>query len=177
MKEFNINKELEFVNGIMFLKKKYGNDFLARYWKPQFYKNGFPVIKNPKNKMEKEMQTIGRYLDYPREHNENEKIQYNQTIDNLIQKYNFKINGSDMERSAIYRYYVIGALNNISLSVSPKIKRLWKINFELFGAFYNTNYNYCGLFSDIENSCCDFNTFVLRDNMVILINPHTQKNG
>jgi hypothetical protein len=44
---------------------------------------------------------------------------------------------------------VVGALNNISLSVSPKVKKEWNINFELFGAFYNTNSNYCGLYSDI----------------------------
>ena len=45
------------------------------------------------------------------------------------------------------------------------------IGFELFGSFYNTNVNYCGLFSDIENNSCDFNTFKLRKDMTILINP------
>ena len=76
-----------------------------------------------------------------------------------------------LKKASIYRYYVIGALDNISLSVSPKIKKQWKINFELFGSFYNTNYKYCGLFSDIEESSCDFYTFKLSKNMVILINP------
>ena len=46
-----------------------------------------------------------------------------------------------------------------------------KINFELFGSFYNTIVDYCGLFADIENNSCDFNTFKLKPDMRILINP------
>ena len=46
-----------------------------------------------------------------------------------------------------------------------------RITFELFGSFYNTNVNYCGLFDDIENNSCDFKTFKLKENMRILINP------
>jgi len=45
MKKLNINKELEFINGIDYLKKKYGEKYIMNwYWKPQFYKNGLPII-------------------------------------------------------------------------------------------------------------------------------------
>lgn len=121
-------------------------------------------------------------MENPREHSKKEKDEYNKEIDNIIQKLKFKFNKNiteeelEIQRASIYRYYVVGALNNISLSVSPKKKKEWKINFELFGAFYNTNSNYCGLYSDIEKSCCDFYTFKLKKNMNILINPpYTEK--
>ena len=176
-KLFNIDKELEFINGVKFLKEKYGKkEFLKYYWKPQYYKNGFPIIKHPKklqeNDIEYDLNQISYYLENPREHSDNEKQNYKKMINYIIKTYKFKLkNPTLLQRASIYRYYVINALDNISLSVSPKIKKQWKINFELFGSFYNTNYDFCGLFSDIEESCCDFYTFKVKPNMVILINP------
>jgi hypothetical protein len=178
-KILNIDRELEFINGIEYLKKKYGDDEFGKYyWKPQFYKYGFPIIKNPKNEIEKDFFQISNYLKNPREHLEKDKKNYEDKIDEIIikTKFNLDLDFVDKEllkknRASIYRYYVVGALNNISLSVSPKIKKKMKINFELFGAFYNTNVDYCGLFDDIENNSCNFNTFKLKPNMIILINP------
>ena len=179
MKHFNINKELEFINSIQFLKQKYGNEKVMKwYWKPQFYKNGLPIIKNNTlNDFNKDVNAIHKKLENPEIHTKENIKEYNQKIDYIIKKLNFKLDKNidnkklQLQRASIYRYYIIDALNNISLSVSPIIKKEWKINFELFGAFYNTNVNYCGLFSDIEDSCCDFYTFNLKENMTILINP------
>lgn len=177
-KILNIDRELEFVNGVQYIKKKYGDDeFGKNYWKPQFYEYGFPIIKNPKNDIEKDFLKISEYLKNPRKHTDDEKKEYENKIDEIIQKTKFNLDSNINDdllkkyRASIYRYYVVGALNNISLSVSPDIKKKMKINFELFGAFYNTNVDYCGLFGDIENNSCNFNTFRLKPNMIILINP------
>lgn len=174
-KIINIDKEIEFINGINFLIKKYGEEeFSKYYWKPQFYENGFPIIQKPKNEIEKDFVMISEKIKKPSEHSYIEKKEYEKKIDEIIKKTNFVLdvkNNEKIQRTAIYRYYVIGALNNISLSVSPKIKKKFKINFELFGAFYNTNVDYCGLFGDIEKNSCNFNTFKLVPNMIILINP------
>ncbi len=132
--------------------------------------------------MIEDIEKIHEYLKNPRKHSESEKEKYVNKINDIIKKINFKFDKHiskeqlNLQRAAVSRYYVVGALNNISLSVSPKIKKDWNINFELFGAFYNTNYDYCGLYSDIESSCCDFYTFKLKKDMTILINPpYTEK--
>lgn len=177
-KILNIDRELEFINGVEYLKKKYGdNEFGKYYWKPQFYQYGFPIIKNPINEIEHDFLKISEKLKNPIKHSEQEKKEYENKINEIIKKTKFNLNTNIEKnllkryRASIYRYYVVGALNNISLSVSPEIKKKMKINFELFGAFYNTNVDYCGLFGDIENNSCDFNTFKLKPNMKILINP------
>lgn len=184
-KSINIDREIEFVNGVKYLILTYGEkDFANVYWRPQFYKNGFPIIKKPSTSIEKDFVRISKKIENPPKHTIEEIENYNQEINKIIKKTNFNLidysTFSDKQlenyKSAIYRYYVIGALNNISLSVSPKIKKKMKINFELFGSFYNTNLDYCGLFDDIENNSCDFNTFKLKKDMIILINPpYTEK--
>jgi hypothetical protein len=184
MKFFNIDKEIEFINGMKFLIQKYGTKIIMNwYWKPQFYKNGMPIVdKHVSVDFVEDINKIHNLLDNPRKHNDTEKEKYFNKIDYIMQKLHFKLddnishNQIILQKASIYRYYIVGALNNISLSVSPEIKKKWNINFELFGAFYNTNTDYCGLFSDIENSCCDFFTFKLKKNMTILINPpYTKK--
>ena len=76
--------------------------------------------------------------------------------------------------SLIYRYYIWGALTNISLSVSPRIKKEWGITHELFGAFYNVDLNntYCSLFPDLEpNSVGNVLFFTPKKGDIILANP------
>lgn len=52
----------------------------------------------------------------------------------------------------IARQELLGMFSNISLSVHPKIKHAWKIQFELFGTFWNTELknHYCCMFPEIE---------------------------
>ena len=176
-KILNIDKEIEFINGIKYIKYRYKGLFFNIYWRPQFYKNGLPIIKRPKNEIEKAFMLLSKKVENPPEHTNNEKEEYEKKIDEIIKRINFVIDNEidiktlKIQRAAIYRYDVIGALNNISLSLSPEIKKKMRINFELFGSFYNTSVDYCGLFADIENNSCDFNTFKLKPNMRILINP------
>ena len=77
--------------------------------------------------------------------------------------------------SLIYRYYIFGYLiGNISLSVSPRIKKEWGITHELFGAFYNVDLNntYCSLFPDLEpNSVGNVLFFTPKKGDIILANP------
>lgn len=76
--------------------------------------------------------------------------------------------------SLIYRYYIWRSLTNISLSVSPRIKKEWGITHELFGAFYNVDLNktYCSLFPDLEpNSVGNVLFFIPKKGDIILANP------
>lgn len=76
-------------------------------------------------------------------------------------------------KELIVRYEVFGFLNNISLSVHPSIKKSWGINFELFGAFYNTNTPYCTLFPDLEKPMGIENALFFKPSkgQIILANP------
>ena len=72
----------------------------------------------------------------------------------------------------IYRYDVWKLLSNISLSVHPKLKQKWGINYELFGAFYNTTHPYNSLFHDLEpGSQGNVHFFTPDKNQIILANP------
>lgn len=178
-----VDKEIEFNNGIDYLINKYPEkNIIEWYWKPQYYKNGFPIIKKSKqvkniSEFDKDIIRIHNYLENPRTHTKNEIEAYNKKVKEIIEKIGFKFNSNiskdimQKQKYALARYYKVGALNNISLSVAPEIKKKWQINFELFGSFYNTNTNYCGLYGDLENNSCDFYTFRLKKNMRILINP------
>jgi hypothetical protein len=171
-----INKEIEFYNGINHLISKYGDDvFSEYYWKPHPIKNGLPSIKTPSNEFEKDLVEIQHHLRYPRKYNEETIQKFKLKINKLIKKLKFEFIPNidiDIQKFALFRYHMIGALNNISLSVCPTIKKKWGITFELFGAFYNTHYPYCSLFSDIEpNATTDFFNFKLKKNMTILANP------
>jgi hypothetical protein len=72
------------------------------------------------------------------------------------------------------RYSAINAINNISLSVHPRLKRAWGINIELFGNPWNTAGRYCTLFPDIEKpfgADCNAYTFQPASGDIILANP------
>lgn len=74
----------------------------------------------------------------------------------------------------ITRYHLLQLLSNISLSVAPEIKKRWKIDHELFGAFYNTSTSYCSLFPDLEpGSKGNATTYTppLSTKLNILVNP------
>ena len=172
IKKVNINKEIEFYDGLNYLLNKYDKStVMAWYWTPNYIKNGFPVIKKPKTDLEKDIKKISKNLENPREYNDDKINKFKNYINYVEKKFKFK----DLtlnEKCALARYYLIGSLNNSSLSVSPDIKKKWKIDFELFGSFYNTQYEYCGLYSDIEERCtCDVFNFKLKNNMTILVNP------
>ena len=107
-KKINIDKEIEFINGIKYLINKYGELFYNIYWKPQFYKNGFPIIKRPKNKIEKDFLSISKKIKKPSEHTNEEKEEYEKKIDEIIKEINFVFDiGIDkktlkIQRAAIY---------------------------------------------------------------------------
>jgi hypothetical protein len=171
-----IHKEIEFYHGINHLISKYGEDtFLNYYWKPHSIKNGLPIIKSPSTPFEKDLVEIHHHLRYPRKQDEDTIKTFKLKINKLIKKLKFDFiphMDTDIQKYALFRYHMVGALNNISLSVCPTIKKAWGITFELFGAFYNTHYPYCSLFSDLEpNATSDFFSFKLKKNMKLLVNP------
>ena len=167
-----IHKEIEFYHGIRLLNKY--DSFMDFYWKPHYMKNGLPVIQ-PKTDMEKDIMLLQKRLNNPREHDKDTVEHFTTMVDNLVDTIKFKFISTipkENQKYALFRYHTIGALNNISLSVSPELKKKWGITFELFGAFYNTNHPYCGLFNDLEPNCLtDVLHFKLQPNMTLLVNP------
>ena len=104
--------------------------------------------------------------------------EYKNDVKNTIQKYDKLYNRfKDTIKHVdilIYRYKIWGILNNISLSVSKKQKLEWKIDHELFGAFYNVDLNntYGSLFPDLEpNSTGNALFFTPKRNSIVLVNP------
>lgn len=171
-KKININKELEFYFGITELKEKYGKAFLDWYWKPNYITNGLPEIEHPTTSMEKDIAMLHKRLEHPRSFTEDEYNLFHDKINYVIHKFkNIQMPNPEINQYALLRYYLVGALSYISLSVLPKQKKEWKIDFEMFGSFYNTNSDYCSLYNDIELSSCDVFRFRLHPNMTLLINP------
>ena len=185
----NLEHEYNFYFGIKYLINEYGNDRVMKwYWTPGYINHGMPDVDyeihsllfddpieyshfeenvnrfkkliNIKSKIHTPL-LLNHFIDYVYE-----------ITNNIIQKYPKLQNITELERFALFRYHTVGALNNISLSVSPELKKRWKINFELFGAFYNTDYEYCGLYPELEKRCrSDVFHFKLEPNMNILVNP------
>lgn len=86
------------------------------------------------------------------------------TINKLLDKFN--------NDYVFIRYYILGWISNISLSVDPDVKIKWKIKHELFGNPYNTHGKYSSLFPD-ENSRAVSSAYQYKPekNDVILANP------
>jgi hypothetical protein len=177
-----LNREYAFYYGMRFLSEKYGHDKVMNwYWKPNFIKNGIPettFIPEMSRDLIKVHHAMiyGAHMLYCKQPFDPylEKIMMDEfyenvmkTTDSIISKYPLSLK----ERFALFRYKFIGELDR--LSVSPEKKKEWNINFELFGSFYNTNTEYCGLFSELESPRCrgDVFHFTLKPNMNILIHP------
>lgn len=165
-----MNKEIEFYYGVNHLITKYGyNTFIQWYWNPHKIRNGLPIIHKPCSPFEQDVMLIHQRLNNPRNFNTLIHKKFLSKLNHFLQKMNIDLH---THKFALYRYYLVGALNNISLSVAPEIKKNWNISFELFGSFYNTNSPYCSLFSDIEpRAICDVLHFKVKPNSTILINP------
>lgn len=135
---FSLQKEANFMKAIQEYKKTHGRDFLYAMVKPKSKKAIFPKsVELPDIKdadIEEYQKNVEKAL---RKHPE------------LYRDFKGKFEGVE---ALIYRYDFWEILNNISLSVSPKIKKKWGITHELFGAFYNVNLetSYCSLFPDLE---------------------------
>lgn len=177
-----LEREYNLHTGLIHLNKKYGfKRIMDWYWEPNYITNGLPETTDGKDPdFSQDLKLIHTLLQpkyskitlQPKEMLNYFVEQVEIVTDKILQKYP-KLNPiTEVERYALFRYWTVGALNNISLSVSPDIKRKWGINFELFGSFYNTHYSYCGLFPELEKRCVsDVFHFELEPNMTILVNP------
>jgi len=100
--------------------------------------------------------------------------EYTENVEKSVEKYSKlykRFHDLPHVKELIYRYDVMGFLNNVSLSVDLSVKNKWKITHELFGSFYNTDYPYCSLFPDLEDSLGNVFFFKPSKNMTILVNP------
>lgn len=180
----NIEREFNLHIGLMNLCSKYSpKRIMDWYWSPNYIKNGLPITPDMNDpEFEHDLKMVHQSLlpnhIKPSVQLLNEFVQaVEERTDLIIKKYPALKKINELERYALFRYWTVGALNNISLSVSPEKKQEWGINFELFGAFYNTNTPYCGLYPELESRCCcDVLHFYLQPNMNILVNPpYTEK--
>lgn len=152
-----MQKEANFMKAVENYKKKYGRDIFSEPLKPKSKKAIVPK--------EMELEDI-----------KNADIEeYQQKVEESVKKYNTlyeKFKDVPNIEALIYRYDIWGFLSNISLSVHPDIKKKWKINFELFGAFYNTNTPHCSLFHDLEpNSVGNALYYKPEKGQIVLVNP------
>jgi hypothetical protein len=152
-----LQKEANFMKAVETYMKKHGRDAFYEPIKPKSKKQIFPKVV--------ELEDIK---------NANVEEYEKKVQESLIKHKTLyeKFKDTPNVEALIYRYDVLGFLNNISLSVHPDIKKKWKINFELFGAFYNTNTPYCSLFHDLEpNSVGNALYFKPEKGQIVLVNP------
>ena len=152
-----MQKEANFMKAVENYKKKYGRDIFSEPLKPKTKNSIIP------KGMELEDIKNADLTEY--EANVEKSLKKHKTLYEKFRDY------PNVE-ALIYRYDVWGFLNNISLSVHPDMKKKWKINFELFGAFYNTDTPYCSLFHDLEeNSVGNALYFKPEKDQIVLANP------
>lgn len=152
-----MQKEANFMKAVENYKKKYGRDIFAEPLKPKSKKAIVPK--------EMELEDI-----------KNADVEeYKQKVEESVKKHKVlyeKFKDVPNVEALIYRYDVWGFLTSISLSVHPDIKKKWGINFELFGAFYNTDTPYCSLFHDLEeNSVGNALYYKPEKGQIVLVNP------
>jgi hypothetical protein len=166
----------------------------------------YDLFTNPKTK-EEIMKIIWEPLGFEAIQKSYKEIEWNISDDELLQiksdykkylskiydkNYHFKSTSFGLSKSIkdalLVRYQLIGALNNVSLSVPQETKlRLMKLGLkhEMFGSFFNTQFllSYCCLFPDLEAPRCtsDFFNFKPKKHSEIqeingyLVNPPYDK--
>ncbi len=175
----HLERELYLHDGINYLVKTYKDKRIMKwFWTPNFIKNGLPQTTDVYDyDFEHDLKTIHQSLTREHLRPRTELLnwfaeQVEIITDEILEKYPKLKPITELERYALFRYWTVGALSNISLSVAPEKKREWGINFELFGSFYNTDNPYCGLYPELEERCVsDVFRFVLQPDMTILVNP------
>ena len=153
---FSLEKEANFMMALNEYIDKHGYETLLGTDKP---KNKTSIVPNTV-KLETKEGDVEDYIENVQKVLKKHKKLYER----------FK-NVPDVE-ALIYRYDSYGLLSNISLSVDPELKKKWGINYELFGAFYNTDYPYNSLFPDLEpGSHGNVHFFKPKKSQIILANP------
>ena len=160
-----MQKEANFMKAVEQYVEKHGSDKLIDIEKPKSRKAIVPrSVDLPK--------VTGADID-----------EYIQNVEKSVSKHKklyeaFKDKVPNVE-ALIYRYDVWNLLSNISLSVHPKLKKKWGINYELFGSFYNVDLDhpYNSIFHDLEpNSKGNVLYFKPEKDQIILANPpYTEK--
>ena len=130
-----MQKEANFMKAVEKYKEKHGRDIFSEPLKPKSKKSIIPKVM--------ELEDI----------KDADVDEYQRKVEESVNKYKTlyeKFKDVPNVEALIYRYDVWGFLGTASLSVHPDIKKKWKINYELFGSFYNTNTPYNSLFHDLE---------------------------
>jgi hypothetical protein len=152
-----MQKEANFMKAVEKYKDKYGRDIFSEPLKPKTKKAIVPKAMELEDVENADLEEYNRKVE--------ESVNKHKT---LYEKFKDIPNVKEL----IYRYDVWGFLGTISLSVHPEFKKKWKINFELFGAFYNTNTPYCSLFHDLEpNSVGNAMYYTPEKEQIVLANP------
>jgi len=154
---FSLQKEANFMKAVENYKKKHGRDIFSEPLKPKSKTAIVPKV------MELEDVKNASTEEYKR------KVQ--ESVNKHKELYEQFKDVPNVE-ALIYRYDVWGFLGNISLSVHPDVKKKWKINYELFGSFYNTNVPYNSLFHDLEpGSQGNVMYYKPEQGQIVLVNP------
>lgn len=178
-----LKREILWVTTFHRLYEEYGQMFLDWYFRPNITEYGIPtfVSFNPSVKesnrfdslskgletetfrafefemkeLQRKLENEGGYKSVPLE----DLQLYFTILKNALEKTKVKVKPGK-EQYALARYEVLKVLDNgVTWSVLPEYKKRWKIDQELFGAFYNTSGKFCSLFPELEGCGCQFGTF------------------
>lgn len=183
-----LKREILWVTTFHKIIEKYGQSFIDWYFRPSITEYGIPEFisfglkrfRNETFEMEmKELQTKLKSKDR-KIISEEDKLLYDHILETALQKSKTKPK-TLYEEYALARYEVLKILDNgVTWSVLPEYKRKWKIDQELFGAFFNTSGKFCSLFPELEGCGCQFGTFKPRSKgskglKHYLVNPPFEK--
>jgi len=156
---FDIQKEANFIKSVEIYIKTNGYD---RFFEPV----------EPENKSSLVPKTVKlTNITYNLDEYKNDVKKSIEKFNKLYNRFKDTVPNADI---LVHRYNVWGMLNNVSLSVSKKQKLEWKIEHELFGAFYNVDltHTYGSLFPDLEpNSSGNTLFYTPKLNSTVLVNP------
>jgi hypothetical protein len=177
----SLKREIVLVLTLKKLYEKYGQYFLDYYFRPSIMNYGVPTFIYPSKKfenleLEKEMKKLEKDLLNPDNPSAQEKEDYEEILKKALKRKNLRKPETLHERYALLRYEILQVVfGGLGWSVLPEEKKKWKIDQEMFGAYFNTNLPFCSLFPELEGTGEQFATIVPKPGIHYLINPPFEK--
>jgi hypothetical protein len=177
----SLKREIVLVLTLKRLYETYGQYFLDYYFRPSIMNYGVPTFIYPSKKFEnlmldEKMKKLSQRLVNPDTPSAQEKQEYEEILENALKRKFLRKPENLHEQYALVRYEILQVVfGGLGWSVLPEEKKKWKIDQEMFGAYFNTNLPFCSLFPELEGTGEQFGTVVPKPNIHYLINPPFEK--
>ncbi len=177
----SFDREVVLVLTLKRLYETYGQYFLDWYFRPSIMNYGVPTFIYDSKKFEnlalaEEMKKLSRLLVKPDPTPSEMKKEYDEILEKALKRKNLRKPETLHQHYALVRYEVLQVVfGGLGWSVLPEEKKKWKIDQEMFGAYFNTNLPFCSLFSELEGTGEQFGTILPKPNIHYLINPPFEK--